>query len=310
MSITRRIPRTVKETEQALAKAKAKKDSVAPADMVLTPTTQTAVDDQNNTFLALIAALVLALFVQVKSTNIKVSIQKLAKMWSSHYYQSYFNGCDRAEFEPESKVLYGLHANQNNVPNMGSEADLAYWGEKVVTGDAARVTAGGAPMSNPTAAAVKLKISDFIAANNDQSNKKVLYGNAEVDIKNALPAAINTVLKVLDEAETFYNYLPKETMRAKVREWGGVYESDVKTTITVTVKNKTTGALLPDALITVIESSNEQATNAAGMAEIVTTIAFGVTLETMLDGFDTVQTPLEFETGVFAYDITVEMPPV
>ncbi len=98
--------------------------------------------------------------------------------------------------------------------------------------------------------------------------------------------------------------------RAKGREWGVVYESDVNVTMNITVKNKTTGAAIDASTISIVESGNTTTTNALGVAEIKTTVAFGVTIETTKENFVTQQTLLEFETGITVYNLIIELMPL
>jgi hypothetical protein len=143
-------------------------------------------------------------------------------MYISHYFQAYNNGIERGVFDKESRILYGLSENQSSVPSLGSEADITYWGGKIETGDAARVAAGGAPMSNPTAAEVKAMVDSFVAKNTSQGLAKTAYSTAQEALSAELPKAIKVVIKVWDEVETFYDQLDISAKRAKCREWGVV----------------------------------------------------------------------------------------
>ncbi len=80
--------------------------------------------------------------------------------------------------------------------------------------------------------------------------------------------------------------------------------------INITVKNKTTGAAIDASTISLVESGNTTSTNALGVAEIKTTIAFGVTIETSKENFVTQLTPVEFETGKTVYNLIIELMPV
>jgi hypothetical protein len=309
MSISRHKPRSVKEVEKALFAAKKRMDSVSPAEMAITAPTQTALTDENTKINNLVTASNAALYSQIKATNQMDTAKAKARMFISHYFQAYNNGIAREVFDKESRILYGLAENQSSVPPLGSEADITYWGSKVITGDAARVDAGGTAMSNPKADEVKTKLDDFVEKNTTQGLAKTAFGTAQENLSAELPTAIKVVTKVWDEVETFYDELEISAKRAKCREWGVVYESDVAVTINLTVKNKTTADAIDAALVTIVESGNDTNTDALGKAELKTSIAFGITLETSKAGFLTQVTPLEFETGITQYNLTIELMP-
>ncbi len=311
MSITRKKPVSVREVQTALSRAVQRMGVVAPEDQVLTTDQQTATTDENTVFGNLVNDLSLKKYMMVRSTNLKNPSMIFCRNYCNGYFQTYNNAITLlGTIDKESRVLYGLAENDGRVPTMNSEADLLYWGAKIALGDAARVTAGGIAMSNPSAAQVATKLGDFNTKNNSQGVKKTDYSTSQAATTAGMPSAILQVITVWDAAELFYNGLTIEARRAKCREWGEVFESSEKIKINVIVKKAGSDFVLVDALTTVLESGTEYTSNGLGEETIETHIAFGVTLETVLDGFVTNTNPIEFTTGVTAYNVVVEMVPV
>jgi len=307
MGLTRVLPRTEAQVERLLHALKAKMAVVPSGEMALTALTQAAVTANNTSFDRLIDAKVIALYNQTKSNKLALAAKNVDKMFVSHFFQTFNMGVERGKYDAESRVFFGIAVKDKTVPPLTSEALIFYWGGKIITGDSARVTAGGAAMANPSAAEVGTTNGDYSTKFDNAGNDEETFSSKQADVTATMPDEIRLCTKALDEIETFYSGLSKEAIRTKVRGWGGVYESEEVMTINAHVQDFATGVMLADANIEVIESGTNHTTDAAGNSVIHTTIAFSVTLRVSLDGYVTQDVVVDFTTGVTTYGVAVKL---
>lgn len=218
MSLSRRLPTTDVARNVALKSAMIKKTSVAPADMAITPNTKTRLETNQPIYLQLMDERGNALQAQSQSTAGKLITQAKGKMFISHFVQTFNNGVDRGVYLASHRAFYKLDVNSSSVPPLIKEADIIYWGEQLINGDAARITAGGAPMSNPTILEVKAEYDKFVLANTGQSTLKDDYDKAQEAVSAMNPEVDKLILKIWDEVETFYNEEELSSKRRNARE--------------------------------------------------------------------------------------------
>jgi len=293
MAITRKLPNTDVGRNIALKTAKNKKDHTAPADVAITTATSTRLNATQVLFSQKMDLRANALQAQSDATTLKVAAQAKSQMSISHFIQAFNNGVAREVFPASHRAFYKLDVNSNSVPPLDKETDVVYWGEQLATGDIARVAAGGTAMSNPSIADVNADYTDFMTASTSQSTLKDAYDNSQEAVSNMRPDVDKLVLKIWDEVETFFNEETIESKRRKAREWGVVYVSTQKSTISGKITDAATGLPLMNVNVALLESDNIVQTDISGKYTLSTTYTGTGTLEFTLDTYVTQTIPVE-----------------
>ena len=308
MSIKRILPRSEKTVTQALSKAKKWSGSLPPGLQELTPATIIKLSAVFLSLNDLIMTTAVAKYKMLVATNLALPAKIKARNFVNAFFQSFNNGITLlGYFDKESRVFYSIDVNDAAVPRLVSKDNIFYWGDKILEGEPARIAAGGTAMVFPSLSEINEVMEDFNTKNNNSTNKKIAYSQAQASVTKAMPDAIKVVIKCWDEVETFNNHLPMEARRQKCRAAGVVYESTQKIIINVTVINKANGERIVAAVTTLLESGAEQISNAAGAETFETTIAFGITLETEMENFIKNTFDLEFTKDISVYDVVIEM---
>lgn len=246
-TITRQLPFSIQGRSVALDKAKTKNDNLPPGTVILNPTTQARLDAITANYMAGVGTLNTAKVASTQSTDEKNTAQSTARMWCSHYYQALNNGIERGVIPASARAFYGLDVNSGAVPDMNTEDKLKLWGDKVATGDAARVAAGGIPITFPKTADVTIKVNDYKAKLIAQSTKMDATDTAEESVATLNTEADKVIKKVWDEVETFYDEETPESMRNNAVEWGEVFITlGEETNITFKATDSVTNAPIQD----------------------------------------------------------------
>ncbi len=297
MSLQRRLPKTDAARLIALNAAKTKKDNTAPGLVVITPNTITRLDTTQPLFASLMQTRANDLQAQTDSTASKETKQAKARMFVSHFFQSFINGVARGVFPNSHKAFYQLEVSSDKVPPLDSEPLLTFWGQRLIDGDAARIIAGGAPMSMPTIAEVVTEYNNYKTENIAQSTLKDAYDNAQEDVGAERPEADAVILRIWNEVETAHDDETPESKRRKCREYGVVYVSTEKATITGNVTDAGSGNPLPDVNVSLLEAGDSVVTIANGTYKLVTNFTGEGTLEFSLAGFVTQTFPVDVPEG-------------
>ncbi len=148
---------------------------------------------------------------------------KVARLYVSHFLQV-LNFCIiRGEIKPEVRVKLGLDIEEKSVPEMGTEQQLIYWGEKVIKGEEQRMMMGGNRIYNPSIAIVKIKYEKFLDYYNNHKNLQVTTQKMHEKVTDLREKADNLILHIWNEVETKFEELPGETRRDKCTDYGIVY---------------------------------------------------------------------------------------
>jgi len=166
-----------------------------------------------------------ALVEQSLLTQDKVAALDVARMYVSHFIRVFNLGVAREVYPASARAFYGLDISQEDLPPLVAEADVIHWGDNIETGDAARIAAGGAPMSNPTAAEVKTKISLLKELRIQQSEKKENYDKEQEDVETMRPTVDELIRDAWDEVQFHFRKSTDPSRRRKCAEWGVVYVS-------------------------------------------------------------------------------------
>ena len=122
-------------------------------------------------------------------------------LFCSHFIICFNNGILRGEFPANHRGFYNLDVNSARVPVMKSETELKTVAENIRLGEAARVAAGGKPMSNPTAAEVETAFQAYFTLAQSQSTLKDNTAKEQKDISCILDEGILLVIDIYDELE-------------------------------------------------------------------------------------------------------------
>jgi len=307
MGIRREIPRSDEGRDLALTAGKNRKDTVAPADMAITPATILRLDTIQPNFKAKMLARGVALSAQSGSTS-GVDLAKAAsKMFTSHFIQVFNLGVTRSVYPKADRAYYQLDVNSEAVPSMGTEQEILLWGERIKPGDLARVAAGGAAMSNPTQLEVNTKVLDFKTKNTDQSNKKTAYDHAQENVEALHEEADKVIKKVWDEVETFYNEETPASKRRKSREWGVVYVSDIKLTFNFVLKDSVSNNPIAAVQCLLTETNNSVLTDALGKATMESNISDSATFSFRHADYVTQDIVVDLTSGEVVFEVPVAL---
>lgn len=270
-SIRRILPETYDTRLEALLAAKNKLDSIAPADNPLSAATTTRLTNATTEYSNRMSNVAAKKFAYNSNTTTKDSTQAGCLMFSSHFFQVFNLGVKRNVYTAAQRDFFNLPVGSDALPDMVKAIDLLLWSGRIVDGDVERVTAGGAPMSNPTTVEVSAQRAAFLTAFNNQSNLKDELDEAQEHLEAAIDNVDKVIKKVWDELETFYNEEDDDSRRDNCREWGVVYitmGSDKTLSGTVTYN----GAPGVGLVVHFKNGKNKSTCNAAGAYSLNTTL--------------------------------------
>ena len=164
-----------------------------------------------------------ALSVQSAATEVVREKRNKVKMITSHFFQVFNMAIARDLFAAADRAHYGLDVSQESVPAMKTEADVMLWANRVITGEAARVAAGGAAMAMPSAAEVQAAIDAFNLAKGTQTTAKDTYDKEQKDVEDIRDDADELIEDIWDEVEFKFRKEDPPSLRRKAREWGVYY---------------------------------------------------------------------------------------
>jgi hypothetical protein len=293
---TRRLPYTIATRFQALDAGKTHKDMMPPPSVIpYKASTIAALDLFHPLYKGKIDALDVLLLQQVSLSAQMKTVRPQAELLITHFYEAMQNAVKRGLFLAEVRTVYGLDANDGNLPVMKSEAQITYWGGKAITGEAARMALPGAvPITFPSIAEVSAAVTAFNNLNLQQGEAKTAYDNGQESIALDAVPADQLILKMWNETEAEFNTGDKPSMRRKSREWGVVYvptpgeaPSPEDFSILGTVTAQANGLPLEDVAIKVVEIDEAYLTDADGEYFIPVLAPGTYTLEVSKTGFTT-----------------------
>ena len=161
MAITRNLPSTNISFNRALQKGKKKNDDTPALERFLSTDTQTRLNllapDYKNKMLIVNQKEATS----INATSLKnISLGKL-EMKTSHFLQVFNLTVAEGIATPGDRAYYGMSASSSAIPLLGSEAQIVEAAEKVVSGEPARVAAGGTANPFPPVADVVAALTDF-----------------------------------------------------------------------------------------------------------------------------------------------------
>ncbi len=294
MSITRRLPKSDITRQTAINNANEANTNPPGGVNALTAATQARVVAQTPLYNQAIQASATAKANLNTNTPVKDTAVNTCRMFNSHFIQVFNLGVARGKYPAGHRSYYGLETSSDAVPDMGTEDLVKLWAHHLIDGDAERLLNGGVPMANPDIAEVQTALTAMETQMTVHDNFAFLLDQKQEAVESMHTLVDPIIKKVWDEVETFFNEETPESKRANARLWGVVYVTEgAPATLTGLVKDPL-GAAVPNALLTMDESSATATTNSEGRYVMETTVLGEVTLRT--------------EVGALAGKITLTIP--
>jgi hypothetical protein len=225
----RHLPNTDEQRLAALNGAAGKASNVSdPADLLLTPEQAAALDLTNTrgiyaVFKRDVEERGTALSRQSAVTEEHDLAAAALGQFVSHFIQVFNFAVARGRFPRSARAHYGIDVSHSDVPAMTSHADFRLWADRIVSGEAARVAAGGEPMAMPSADEVATAIATFDEVAGRHTAAKDSYGKEQRDVETNRPAVDTLILDMWDTIEFRLRALDGPSRRRRAREWGLVY---------------------------------------------------------------------------------------
>lgn len=234
---TRRLPRSDDERSGALNGCFSKYTSTDAADRLFTAAQFTALGILRGTWNPARLALGGLLSTQTSNTTVVETNGAALRRFVSHFIQVFNLAIQRGTFPRQSRAFYNLDVSNDNLPSLGTGAELLLWTQNLVDGEAARVLAGGAPMSMPAIGEIISAQTDYTTAEATQSTAKDAFDLGQEAVADQRPEADAIILDLWDTIEFNLRSNDGPSLRRKAREWGVLYVASPAP--------KPTGQLLP-----------------------------------------------------------------
>lgn len=126
------------------------------------------------------------------------------RMYISHFIQVLNLAFIRGEIKKDYKELYGLETDSHAVPDLTTEEDLLYWGEKIINGENERISKGGFPIYNPTINKVKGYYDNFKEQQPTHSYRQQTTYRAQENVEGLRTKADELIVRIWNQVENFY----------------------------------------------------------------------------------------------------------
>lgn len=145
----RQLPQTDDHRLQVLQAAFEKAAATPAGQLAISTATKTALDAQFPLFRTEVQERGTALAGQTMATEAQNVQAARLRTWTSHFLQNLNMAIERDVIPAGARAFYQLDVSQTALPKLSSEADLILWAGRAVSGEAARVAAGGSPLLFP-----------------------------------------------------------------------------------------------------------------------------------------------------------------
>ncbi len=146
-----------------------------------------------------------------------------ARLYLTHFVRVMNMAIFRGDLPSETRSYYGLAASDVTVPSLNTENELISWGKRIIEGEEYRIRKGGAPITNPTIAVVKVWYQTFLEAwnlNKTLTKKTLNYTEKNSELRKE---ADDIILGIWNEIEQTHDSLPDEARMAENEKYGIVY---------------------------------------------------------------------------------------
>ena len=216
-------PDTDTQRLTALQSAKIKADATPPAQLAFSPDTLAALIALLPTLATEMQQRGTALSGQASTTAAINPFRNRVRMFISHFLQVFNLGVERGDYSASDRAHYQLPVSSDKLPKLSGDEDLVLWAGNIAAGDAARVTAGGAAMVNPTAAQVAAEFGLYEPMLAVHTTAKDAYDSEQEDVEDMRPEVDDLINDIWDEVLFTFRKDSPSSMRRKAREYGVVY---------------------------------------------------------------------------------------
>ena len=231
----RRLPRTNEERYNALRNAKTKADNTT-GQTVIQAATLAKLNIAVPELQGLLQDSHVALSAQTGLTDTVEGLFASGRLWYSHIIQHLNNAIAREQFPSNVRPLYGIAVSDKTVPAIISYNDMIYWGSLLISGEAARVAAGGVEMTFPTVEEFELEhFNVFLSKLNLQSAAKDAYDDSLEAIQAKNPGYDELIRRTWNEVELAFDHEVPPSKRRNAREWGVVYTANKGEKVKLTI---------------------------------------------------------------------------
>jgi len=160
---------------------------------------------------------------QARKVKNYYEIVRKARIYISHFIRVMNMAIYRGELPAETRAFFGLPTNELTVPLLNTESEIVNWGKRIIEGEALRIKKGGAPITNPTIAVVRVRYEQYIEALNA---KKTLNEKASLitEKNNELRREADEIIQnIWNEVEKYFSSLPASIRKEKCEEYGIIY---------------------------------------------------------------------------------------
>ena len=219
----RRLPNTDLARLRALRIAFEKGKEVPPPELSFTQGTLHKLNSNIHAFEKTLLECRQAYNKQVNSSReYKESLRK-AKTYMSHFIQVVNMAISRGDLRPSDREFFGFSSDQKKVPAFHTEASVIKWGEKLISGESARIMKGLTPITNPTIAVVKVRFEKFLEMYRFQKMLQKNLQRSQQKLDSLRKTVDGIILSVWNEVEQCYAQLPEQSRRNNARIYGVVY---------------------------------------------------------------------------------------
>jgi len=221
--VYRRLPTTTPQRQRVLRQINDRKAVTPPANLPFRASTIAQFDLFYPLYMEKVNNIGKTLAAQSGKTAQVTAAKIIARLFILDFIDALQNAIRRGTFEASVRALYGLKVEKRHRPKVLTEQDILNWADNIHTGETKRIALGGAPVAFPSLADVDAAAGDFRTKNNQQSNDKFIYDNAQEALAAENKKADLLILKCWNEIESEYDTGDKPSLRRKAREWGVIY---------------------------------------------------------------------------------------
>jgi hypothetical protein len=284
MTIKRKLPNSNIGRQNALQLAVAKQATITPGNEVLHPQTATRLALGQPQFNTALNNMAVAQSLLTMNTPLKVAAIDTCRMMVSHFVQVFNLGVARGKYFVGHRAMYTLPSDSAAVPTMDADSDVINWAQRIITGDANRITAGGLPMANPDITEVTTAFTAANALFMTQNTLTQTLKERQQDVVNLIVEVDKLILRVWDDVEAFYGEDNNAGTRAQAQLWGVVYITEGPAAILTGLVKDALGNPRVGAEVIVVETGAKAITNAEGRYNLPTTVIGTATVQASYPG--------------------------
>ena len=219
----RRLPNTDLSRIRALERALKKGEDILPFKLAFSQSTLQKIKYFLPTCKEAIEMNKIAYARYSQKSEVYADMQRKAKMYISHFIQVANFAIQRGDFPISTRDYYGIDEDDRKIPQLNSDKEILEWGNKIIKGEAKRISKGLTAITNPTIAVVKVHFEKFQKANNTQSVLLEASQTAQEKLHGKRNEANELIVTLWNEVENNLKDYTSHEKREKAEEYGLVY---------------------------------------------------------------------------------------